>query len=42
MPETALSRSPVYSARPSVRVGGQADERIDNQLLALTLEEQDG
>ena len=42
MPETTLSQSAIFSARPAIRIGGQADERIDALLTALRMEESEG
>ena len=42
MPETALSQSAIYSARPTVRIGGQADERITELVMAMRMEEREG
>jgi phage protein D len=42
MPETALSQAAVYSARPTVRIGGQADERITELVMAMRMEEREG
>ena len=42
MPETSLSQSAVYSARPTVRIGGEADERITELVMAMRMEESEG
>ena len=42
MPETALSQAAVYSARPTVRIGGQADARITELVMAMRVEEHEG
>ncbi len=42
MPETALSRQALYSARPTLRLAGQADLRLSNLLIALRMEEHEG
>ena len=42
MPETALSQSAIYSARPTVRIAGEADERITELVMAMRMEEQEG
>ncbi|MBE0623303.1 MAG: phage late control D family protein [Burkholderiales bacterium] len=42
MPETALSQSAVYSARPTVRIAGEADARITELVMAMRMEEQEG
>jgi phage protein D len=42
MAESALSRSAVYSARPTVRVAGEADDRVTELLMAMRMEEQEG
>lgn len=38
----ALSREPVYDARPQIRFSGQSDPRADALLLDLQLEESEG
>lgn len=42
MAETALSQAAVYSARPTVRIGGEADERITELVMAMRMEEREG
>jgi Bacteriophage probable baseplate hub protein len=42
MPETALSQSAVYSARPTVRIAGEADARITELVAAMRMEEHEG
>jgi phage protein D len=42
MSETALSSSQIYSARPTVRIGGEADVRITELVMAMRMEEQEG
>lgn len=39
---TALHRRPVYNARPTVAIGGQRFDKIDELLLAVDLREQEG
>lgn len=40
--ELPLSSTPLYSARPTLRLDGQADERLDALLVALRMEESEG
>ncbi len=42
MPETALSQSAIYSARPTVRIAGETDARITELVMAMRTQEQDG
>jgi len=42
MAETALSRSAVYSARPTVRIAGEADVRVTELVMAMRVEEHEG
>jgi phage protein D len=42
MPETALSRQLLYSARPTLRIAGEADVRLSNLLMAMRVEESEG
>ncbi len=42
MPEAALSQSAVYSARPTVRIAGEADARISELVMAMRMEEHEG
>ena len=41
MPETPLSQTALYAARPTIRVNGQDQERITALLLAMEVEEQE-
>lgn len=42
MTETALSRQALYSARPTLRLAGQADVRLSNLLVAMRMDESEG
>ena len=42
MPETALARSALYNARPTLRIGGQPHARATELLLSMRMEEQEG
>lgn len=42
MPETAVSRTAIYSARPVLRIGGQPDARAGTLLVAMSMDEQEG
>ena len=42
MTETALSRQALYSARPTLRLAGQADVRLSNLLIAMRMDESEG
>lgn len=42
MTETALSRQLFYSARPTLRLAGEADLRLSNLLMAMRMEESEG
>jgi phage protein D len=42
MPETVLSPDAVYSAIPTLRVGGQPDNKVTAQLLAMEMRESEG
>lgn len=42
MPETSVSRSAIFSARPSLRIAGQEDERLSTLLTAMKMEESEG
>ena len=42
MPETSVSRSAIFSARPTLRIAGQPDARASTLLTAMTMEESEG
>lgn len=42
MSETALSQSAIYSARPTVRIDGEADARITELVMAMRMDEHEG
>lgn len=42
MTEATLSQSAIFSARPTLRVAGQADERLSTLLTALRMDEEEG
>lgn len=42
MAETALSQLPVYSARPTLRLDGQDDERVSLLLSSMVMDESEG
>lgn len=42
MSETAISRTSIYDARPTLRVAGQEDVRMSELLTAMKMEEQEG
>lgn len=42
MPETSVSRSAIFSARPTLRIAGQEDERLSALLTAMKMEESEG
>lgn len=42
MGEALLSPLALYSARPTLRIEGQDDERLSSQLKSLTMQEQEG
>ncbi|WP_372659514.1 phage late control D family protein [Hydrogenophaga sp.] len=42
MPEAALSTRPIYSARPTLRLAGEADLRLTHLLTAMRMEESEG
>jgi phage protein D len=42
MPETSVSQSAIFSARPTLRVAGQPDERASALLTAMKMEESEG
>lgn len=42
MAETSVSASAIFSTRPALRIGGQADPRVDALLSALRMDEQEG
>ncbi len=42
MSETSVSASAIFSARPTVRIAGQADARVDTLLTAMRMEESEG
>ena len=42
MPETTLAELAIYTARPTVRLNGQDDERLTQLLLAMEVTEQEG
>jgi phage protein D len=42
MSEATLSQSAIYSARPTVRIAGEADPRITELVMAMRMEEHEG
>jgi phage protein D len=42
MPESDLSRAPVYSARPTVRIDGRASDKVTGLLSSMHLTEAEG
>ena len=42
MPESSLSATPIFSARPTLRIAGQDEPRASSQLLAMTMAEREG
>jgi phage protein D len=42
MSETSVSQQAVYSARPTLRLAGQADERVSELLIAMRVTESEG
>ena len=42
MAETALSQTPVYTARPTLRLAGQEDVRVSELLIGMRMEESEG
>jgi phage protein D len=42
MPETSVSQSAIFSARPTVRIAGQEDERVTSLLAGMKMEESEG
>ena len=42
MSETSVSQSAIYRARPTLRIGGEADERATELVLAMRMEESEG
>lgn len=42
MPETSVSRTAIFSARPTLRVAGQEDARLATLLTAMKMEESEG
>lgn len=42
MPETSVSQSAIYSARPTVRLAGQEDARATELLIGMKMEESEG
>lgn len=42
MPETSVSRSAIFSARPTLRIAGQEDERLSTLLTSMKMEESEG
>jgi phage protein D len=42
MPETSVSQTAIFSARPTLRIAGQADERASALLTAMKMEESEG
>jgi phage protein D len=42
MPETSVSRSAIFSARPTLRIAGQADARLSALLTSMKLDESEG
>ena len=42
MPETTLSQSAIFSARPTLRIAGQEDARLSALVTAMRMEESEG
>ena len=42
MTETSVSRSAIFSARPTLRIAGQADERLSTLMTSMKMEEREG
>ena len=42
MPETSVSQSAIYRARPTLRLAGQEDARVSELLIAMKMEEHEG
>lgn len=42
MPEQPLTKNAVYSAIPTVRIDGQANDKVTAQLLAMEMREHEG
>lgn len=42
MPETSVSQSAIFSARPTLRLAGQPDERASGLMTAMKMEEAEG
>ena len=42
MPETSVSRSAIFSARPTLRIAGQEDERLSTLMTSMRMEEGEG
>ncbi|HEX5125593.1 MAG TPA: contractile injection system protein, VgrG/Pvc8 family [Rhodocyclaceae bacterium] len=42
MAETPVAQSAIYSARPTVRIAGQADPRITELVMAMRMDEHEG
>jgi phage protein D len=42
VPETSVSRAPIYRARPTLRLAGQEDARASELLIAMKMEEHEG
>lgn len=42
MPEASLSQSAIFSARPTLRIAGQPDERMSTLMTAMRMEESEG
>jgi phage protein D len=42
MPETSVSQSAIYSARPTLRLSGQEDARVTELLIAMKMAEREG
>ncbi len=42
MPETSVSQSAIYRARPTLRIGGEEDLRASELVIAMRMEESEG
>ena len=42
MTEASVSRSAIFSARPTLRIAGQADERLSTLMTSMRMEEREG
>ena len=42
MPEQSLTQSAVYSAIPTVKIDGQANDKVTAQMLSMEMREQEG